>query len=247
MAKVIGIIMTYNCAPMVEKTYCRLQKDVFDQIILVDDGSTDDIKGVAERLGIPFFPHPHTGYGGNIKYGLRQALQLGADIMVEIHGDGQFDPTIAKVGVEKMKSGYDFVMGSRFTDLRQPLRDGMSKARYFANIGLSFFDRLVLRIPLTEYHGGFRVYSRHLLETVGFDHTSDDYLYSFEIIAQAAYHRLPVAEIPMRANYHQAHTSISLRKATIYSFQTFGVLFKFVIARLGLRTGLFSGSVARKV
>jgi glycosyltransferase involved in cell wall biosynthesis len=247
MQKVVGIIMTYNCASMVEGTYRRLDKTIFDEIILVDDGSSDDIQAVATRMGIPFFPHPHTGYGGNIKYGLQRALELGADIMVEIHGDGQFDPTIAKVGIDKMKEGYDFVMGSRFTNLRQPLQDGMSWARYLANIGLSFFDRLSLRIPLTEYHGGFRVYSRRLLETVGFAHTSNDYLYSFEIIAQAAYYRLPVSEIPMRANYHGEHTSISLRKAAVYSLQTFGVLFKFLLARLGLRTKLFSGSVAPKV
>jgi glycosyltransferase involved in cell wall biosynthesis len=239
MSKVVGIIMTHNCAPLVEETYRRLDKSVFDEIILVDDGSTDDIKSAAARMGIPFFPHPHTGYGGNIKFGLSRALELGGDIMVEIHGDGQFDPTIAKVGVEKMREGYDFVMGSRFTDLRQPLKDGMPWPRYLANIGLSFFDRLVLRIPLTEYHAGFRVYSRHLIETLGFNHTSDDYLYSFEIIAQAAYYRMRVGEIPMRANYHGAHTSISLSRAAVYSFQTFAVLAKFILAKLGFKTRLF--------
>lgn len=231
--------MTYNCASMVEETYRRLDKAIFDEIILVDDGSKDDIAGAAARMGIPFFPHPHTGYGGNIKHGLQKAMEMGGDIMVEIHGDGQFDPTIAPVGIAKMREGYDFVMGSRFTNLRQPLEDGMPWSRYLANIGLSFFDRLILRIPLTEYHGGFRVYSRRLIETVGFDHTSDDYLYSFEIIAQAAYHRLPVGEIAMRANYKGEHTSISIKKAAIYSFQTFGVLAKFILAKLGVKTQLF--------
>lgn len=239
MSKVVGIIMTYNCAPMVEDTYRRLDKAIFDEIILVDDGSKDDIVGAAARMGIAFFPHPHTGYGGNIKHGLQKALERGADIMVEIHGDGQFDPTIAKVGIDKMKEGYDFVMGSRFTSLLQPLKDGMSPARYLANLGLSFFDRLVLRIPLTEYHAGFRVYSRNLVETVGFENTSNDYLYSFEIIAQAAYYRMRVGEIPMRANYHGAHTSISLNRAAVYSFQTFAVLAKFILAKLGFKTRLF--------
>ena len=231
--------MTYNCAPLVEETYARLHKEDFDEIILVDDGSTDEIARAAGIIGIPFFPHPHTGYGGNIKYGLARALERGADIMVEIHGDGQFDPTIAKVGIDKMKEGNDFVMGSRFTNLLQPLKDRMPWSRYLANIGLSFFDRLILRIPLTEYHGGFRVYSRNLVETVGFLGTSDDYLYSFEVIAQAAYHKLPVAEIPVRADYGKVHTSISLKKAALYSFQTFGTLFSYLMAKAGRENALF--------
>jgi glycosyltransferase involved in cell wall biosynthesis len=239
MPKVIGILMTYNCASLVEGAYQRLPKEVFDEIILVDDGSMDDISQAAERIGIPFFSHPHLGYGGNIKYGLHVALERGADIMVEIHGDGQFDPTVAKPGIQKMKEGFDFVMGSRFTDVRQPLKDGMPLTRYLANIGLSFFDRLILRLPLTEYHGGFRVYSRHLLETVGFAHTSDDYLYSFEIIVQAAYHKLPVAEVPVRADYTRAHTSISLKKASVYSVQTFGILGAYLLAKLGIKTRFF--------
>jgi glycosyltransferase involved in cell wall biosynthesis len=239
MPKVIGILMTYNCASLVEDAYRRLPKELFDEVILVDDGSTDDITSAAERLGIPFFSHPHLGYGGNIKHGLMIALQRGADIMVELHGDGQFDPRGAGPGIEKMKEGFDFVMGSRFTDLRQPLRDGMPLMRYLANIGLSFFDRLVLRLPLTEYHGGFRAYSRHLLETVGFAYTSDGYLYSFEIIAQTAYHKLPVAEIPIRADYSREHTSISLKKASVYAVQTFGILGAYFLAKLGIKTRFF--------
>ena len=160
--------------------------------------------------------------------------------MVEIHGDGQFGTGAIIPGLEKMKQGYDFVLGSRFTDLKQPLKDGMSPARYLANIGLSFFDRLILQLPLTEFHNGFRIYSRRLITTANFANTSNDYLFSFEIFALAKYFNLRVGEVPLRADYKKSHTSISMGKATVYSFQTFWVLFKYILARLGVKIKLFS-------
>src|SRR5258708_2935916 len=104
--KTIGIIMTYNCAHLIEKSWDRIPKGVFDQIILVEDGSKDgeEARAVAERLGIPFYPHEHRGYGGNIKYGLQKAIELGGDYMIELHGDAQFDPAATVPALEKMRS-----------------------------------------------------------------------------------------------------------------------------------------------
>lgn len=237
--KVVGIIMTYECASLVEATFRRLPAGVFDKVIIVDDGSKDEIASVVARLGVPFFTHEHLGYGGNIKYGFVKALEIGADIMVEIHGDGQFGVEAIIPGIQKMQQGYDFIMGSRFTDWREPLRDKMSLARYLANIGLSFMDRLILRAPLTEYHGGLRFYSRRLVTTVNFLHTADDYLFSFEIIVQAVFWRLKIGEVPVRADYSRKHTSISIRKATVYAVQTFWILLLYVLARSGFKIGLF--------
>ncbi|MBX4197979.1 glycosyltransferase family 2 protein [Candidatus Parcubacteria bacterium] len=238
-SKVIGIIMTYNCAHLVEGIYNRLPKNVFDSIFITDDGSKDDIQKVAYTLGIECLKHEHTGYGGNIKLGLAKALEMGAEYMVEIHGDGQFSPEFIVPGLEKMKSGYDFILGSRFTDIRQPLRDKMPVPRYLANISLSFIDRLVLGLRLTEFHNGARIYSRRLIETIGFKNTSNDYLYSFEIIAQARYHNLKVGEVSERADYGKDHTSISMKKSIVYALKTFGVLGKYVLARIGFKTKLF--------
>lgn len=232
--------MTYNCAPMLEDLYARIPKNVLDDIILVDDGSTDNILEVAKRLGIPSFAHPHKGYGGNIKFGLQKALERGGDYMVEIHGDGQYDPTIIPQSIKKMReNGYDFILGSRFTDPKQPLRNGMSLARYLPNIILSFFDRLILRVKLSEFHSGFRLYSRRLLNAANFNRGSDDHLFSFEIIVMARYHNLKIGEVPIRCNYKKDHTSISLRKSALYSFQTFYTMLFYLLAKIGIKTKLF--------
>lgn len=232
--------MTYNCASMLPGLIPRIPKGALDEIIVVDDESRDDTVEVAKSLGLAVFPHKHLGYGGNLKYGFSKALERGANFIIEIHGDGQFDPSVIPQALEKMRQGCDFVVGSRFTDLRQPLRDGMSYARYFANIGLSFFDRLVLQLPLSEFHTGFRVYSRKLVETLGISKGADDTLYSFEVIVMAKYYGMEFCEIPVRADYKSEHTSVPLLKSAIYSFQTFWVLFLYILARLGFRTKLFS-------
>jgi len=236
----MGIILAYNCAGLLTGAHKKIPKELFDEVILVDDGSTDGTFAVAQKLGIRSFTHEHLGYGGNVKFGLRKALEAGADYMVEIHGDGQYDVTQAPPAVEKMRrEEIDFLLGSRFSSWGQARRDGMPLSRYLANLGLSFFDRLVLRLPLTEFHSGFRVYTRRLLETVGFTGTSNTHLYSFEIIAQACYHKLSVGEIPVRCDYKTQHTSISLSKSAIYAFQTFWILFLYLLARIGLKSRLF--------
>lgn len=238
--------MTYNCADGVADIYKRLPQELLSDIILVDDGSSDNVIKIANDLGIKAYTHEHLGYGGNIKFGLQKALELGADYMVEIHGDGQYDPSAIGPALEKMNNGCAFVLGSRFTTKSQALKDQMSLARYLANRGLSFFDRFVLQLPLTEFHTGFRVYSRKLLTTIPFPAGAQDYLYSFEIIAQAAFYNLRVEEVPVRCDYSGDHTSVSLKKAAIYSFQTFNVLFLYILARLGIRTRLFSPLVTEK-
>lgn len=223
-----------------EDLYHSLPEGVFDSIIISDDDSGDNIGAIAKRLGIPCYSHPRLGYGGNIKYGLQKAMGMGADYMVEIHGDGQYSIEASGPGVEKAKQGYSLVMGSRFMDWRQPLRDKMPLSRYFANIGLSFLARSILRIPLTEFHNGFRIYSRSLLSTVNLKNTSNDFLFGFEIIAQARSWDMSIGEIPNRCFYANKHTSISIPKSIEYSFQMLGVLFKYVVTRLGFETKLFS-------
>lgn len=237
--KVIGIILAYKHAQFLEKLYNSIPKNVFDEIIITNDESGDDIEVIANKLGIPCYSHERLGYGGNMKFGLKKALELGAEYMVEIHGDGQYGVASIVPGLQKIQSGYDFVLGSRFVDWQQPLRDNMPFIRFAANIGLSFFDRLVLRTPLSEFHSGFRIYSRQLLETVGLKNSSNDFLYSFEIIVQAVFWKMKIGEVPVRCLYEKKHTSIELWSSMKYAIQMFWVLFLYLLAKLGLSIKLF--------
>lgn len=242
LGKAVGIIMTYNSSAYLEDIINRIPP-VLDEIIVVDDASRDQdlSRSIAERHGIKFFPHEHLGYGGNMRFGFDRAMELGAEYMVEIHGDGQYDPSVIPSALAEIRKGYDLVLGSRFcVSILQPLRDGMSFARYFANLGLSWIERVVLWVPVSEFHTGFRIYSRNLVQTLPLDATSMDYLYGFQVIVQAIFFRLKISEVPVRADYRKDHTSISLRKATIYSFQTFYVLVQYILARMGFGIRLFA-------
>lgn len=234
--KIVAVIMTYNCAHLLPKAYDQIPKELVDEVIVVDDGSTDGSCDVAQQLGIMAYCHEHSGYGGNLKEGLRQALKRGADYIVEVHGDGQFDPSALKPALAFMQRGIQFILGSRFVIPGRARENGMPLIRYSANRFLSFFDRLVLGLPFTEFHTGFRIYSRTMLQRIPWQRNSDDYLFSFQIIAQAAYAKFSVAEVPVDANYREEHTSHSIAGASVYAVRTFSVLLKFLLAKWGIYT-----------
>jgi glycosyltransferase involved in cell wall biosynthesis len=237
----VCVILAYNCANVLENTYKRIPADSVDRIILVDDGSTDATLAEAKRLGIECYTHPNLGYGGNIKYSIRKAIELGAEYIVDLHGDGQYDPSAIPQALAKAREGYDLVLGTRFRpDARQPLRDGMSYARYFANIGLSAIERVVFNSPISEFHTGFRVYTKRLADSVALENTSDNFLFGFEIIAQAIFVKLRIGEVPVRCSYKEEHTSISIPRSILYSFLTFKTLALYLLAKAGFKIKLFS-------
>lgn len=238
--KVIGVILAYNVARMLPRAVERINaipKGLLDDIILMDDGSKDGTYEVAKKLGLKAFRHvPNRGYGGNLKSGIKKALEMGADYIVEIHGDGaQFNPISIKYAMPYMVEGKaQLILGSRFTVPGQALKNGMPLVRFLANRGLSFFDKIILGLKLTEFHTGFRIYGRKLLEKVPYDENTNDYLFSFQIIAQASYYKMPVKEVPVEADYHADHTSHSIKGASWYAIRSFGVLTQFVLAKAGL-------------
>lgn len=230
------MILAHNCARMLPRALKRIPSGVVDEIFVTDDGSSDGSFEVAKQLGLRAYRHsPNRGYGGNVKVGLKIGLDLGADYVVEVHGDGQFDPSAIITALPLMDANVDFVLGSRFQDPKRALADGMSLVRFLGNSALSFRDRLVLGLPLTEFHTGFRIYSRRMIETIPFEKNSDDYLFSYQIIAQAAHYGISVAEVPVRADYLSEHTSCKLSGAMLYAYQSFGVLGDYLLAQRGVR------------
>lgn len=233
--KIIAFILAYKCERLIARAYERIPRHLVDDIIVTDNDSPDKTVEVARALGLRVFTHaPGNGYGGNLKEGLRICFSEGADYAVEVHGDGaQFDPISIQYALPLMDQEYDLILGSRFRQPGKALANGMPLIRFLANRFLSFFDRLVLQLPLTEFHTGFRIYSRHFYETIPLEGCSDDYLLSFQVIAQSAYFNLKVGEVDVEADYKNDHTSQRLSGAFIYAFQTFGVLRQYLLARAG--------------
>ena len=239
--KVIGIILAYKSAGSLEELYKMLPMDMLDEVIISNDESGDNTEEVAQRLGVKCFSHPKLGYGGNMKCGMKKAIEMGADYIAEIHGDGQYDPSYIVPALTKIQEDdkYGLVIGSRFVDIRQPLRDGMPFLRYCANIFLTTFDRIILGVKASELHTGARVYSVEALKQIDPSSSSNDFLYSFEIIAQIIHKRFKIGEVPVRCYYTKEHTSISIKRSIIYAFETVGTLYYFVLAKLGVKSKLF--------
>ena len=238
--RAVGIIMTYNCSHMVEDVYRRLPKELFYKIICVDDDSKDNTVEVARKLGILTFTHAHAGYGGNLLFGLKKAVELGGTQMIEIHGDGQYDVVSGiPLALKKLNMGCDFLLGNRFYDIWQPFRDGMSLVQYAGNRFLSLLARVGTLIPLTDFFPGFRAYSKRFVETLDFSKTSKDYFFSFQIIIQARYHGLRLCHVPIRCDYKREHTSISLTKGIWAIFQTSHAIILYWLALCGIKRGIF--------
>jgi glycosyltransferase involved in cell wall biosynthesis len=235
--RVVALILAYNVERLLEKALRKIPPALVDDVFVMDDGSRDGTSDVARRLGLTVYRNERNlGYGGNLREGLRRAVQdHGADYVVEIHGDGaQFNPGAIAAAVPLMERGVPFILGSRFVEPGRARQNGMSLVRFVANKGLSGLARRVLRLPLSEFHSGFRIYSRALVETLPLHANASNHLFSFEILAQAAYHDVDVREVPVEADYLSEHTSISLREAVVYSFDNLFCLGKFLLAKTDL-------------
>jgi glycosyltransferase involved in cell wall biosynthesis len=235
--RVVALILAYNVERLLEKAHSKIPAGLVDDIFVMDDGSRDGTSEVARRLGLTVYRNERNlGYGGNLREGLRRAIRdHGADYVVEIHGDGaQFNPEAIAAAAPLMRQGVPFIMGSRFVEGGRARANGMSLARFLANKGLSALARSVLRLPLTEFHSGFRVYARALVEALPLEANASNHLFSFEILAQAAYHGVDVREVPVEADYLSEHTSISLRECVVYSFDNLVCLGKYLLAKAGL-------------
>lgn len=238
--KIITIFIAYNAAKTLENFYKNFPKHYSKEIILVDDCSKDETFKIARRLGIKTYRNPiNLGYGGNMKRALGLALERGADIIIDIHPDGEYKPSAIPDALEKIKLGAKFVLGNRFTNMTNPLRSGMYVWKFIPIMLLNWIDKAVLGLQVDDLHQGFRVYTRDLLEKVNFEVNSNNYLFSFELIAQSAYNNINIAQVPVETTYSGKKRGASLKNSIKYALGTFKILFLFILAKLGFKTKLF--------
>jgi len=225
----------YNAEKTLEKTVADIPREWVDEIILTDDASQDRTVEIARRLGLKVFVHEkNLGYGGNQKTCYREALKAGADIVVMVHPDHQYDPrVIPELITPLLHEECDAVFGSRMLG-GGALEGGMPKWKFLANLFLTALENAAFWIYLTEYHSGFRAYSRRYLEKVKFEKNSNDFVFDTEIIAQGVMHGLKIKEIPIRTRYFPEASQIGFWRSTLYGLAIIKTIIKFKLHVWGL-------------
>lgn len=240
--KVIAVMPAYNAALTLERTIADIPPGSVDQVIVVDDCSRDNTVEVAERLGLTVVRHEkNLGYGDNQKTCYRLALDAGADYVVMIHPDYQYDSRVIPVAIEIIRLGIcDFVMGSRIRTRREVLDGGMPLYKYLANRCLTFIENVALGQNLGDFHSGFRAYRREVLETIPYEQNSNDFVFDTQFLAQSVYFGFKLGDIPVPVRYFDEASSINFRRSVTYGLATLGVMALYGLKKLGLsRSPLF--------
>jgi 2-polyprenyl-3-methyl-5-hydroxy-6-metoxy-1,4-benzoquinol methylase len=228
--KVVVVLPAYNAAKTIKKTVDDIPKDSVNEIILVDDASSDNTVQLAKQLGLKVFTHKkNRGYGGNQKTCYTKALEDGADIVVMVHPDYQYDPVVIPKLIEPIREGKaDAVFGSRMMK-GGALVGGMPLWKHNANILLTAIENVVFGTFLTEYHSGFRAYSARLLRTVNFNQNSEGFIFDTEIIAQLLVQNYKIEEIPIKTRYFDEASSIKLWPSIVYGLGILKTICKYMI------------------
>jgi len=218
--KITAILPAYNAGKTLRQTVADIPRDLVSDIILVDDASSDDTVAIARELGLCVVVHEHNrGYGGNQKTCYQTAVQRGAEIVVMVHPDHQYDPKAIPALVQPIIDGRaDAVFGSRMMIPRNALAGGMPIWKFLSNIVLTKIANLRLGLRLTEYHSGFRAYSRKVLTTLPLEKNSDDFVFDTEIILQLLDHHFRIVEVPIATRYFKEASSVGLRASIRYGF-----------------------------
>jgi len=241
--KIVVVMPAYNAEKTLRMTWEELPHDLVDEVVLVDDASGDSTIKVARELGIQTLMHlENMGYGANQKTCYGEALRRGADVVVMIHPDYQYSPRLVTAMASMIVSGhFDVVLGSRILG-GNAIRGGMPKYKYVANRFLTFVENLALGVKLSEFHTGFRAYSRQVLETIPLHANSNDFVFDNEIIAQAVYFGFRIGEISCPTRYFDDASSINFARSVKYGFGVLSTSLKFLLRKAGIaRPAMFQG------
>jgi glycosyltransferase involved in cell wall biosynthesis len=233
--KVVVVMPAYNAGKTLRTTYDEVPKDIVDEVILVDDASRDETVAVAKELGIRTVVHPQNrGYGGNQKSCYRAALEAGADIVIMLHPDYQYTPKLVSAMAYILESGlYDVVLGSRILG-GQALKGGMPTYKYVSNRFLTMAQNILMGAKLSEYHTGYRAFTRKVLETVPIEKNSDDFVFDNQMLSQIHFLGFSIAEVTCPAKYFEEASSINFRRSLKYGFGCLWTAMQFRLAKMGL-------------
>jgi glycosyltransferase involved in cell wall biosynthesis len=238
--KVTAIFIAYNAARTLEEFYQSFPKDLVDDIILVDDASQDKTFELAKSLGIKSYKNPvNLGYGGNIKRALDLALEQGAEIIIDLHPDGEYESSVIPLALKQIQQGTHLVLGNRYAKGSNPHQKGMYIWKYIPLIILNAIPKMIIKSKIRDFHQGFRVYTRELLENINFRTNSNGFLFSFEVIAQADFHQLKIAEVPVETKYTGKKRGSTLKNSILYTLGVFKVIGIGLVAKAGIHTTLF--------
>jgi glycosyltransferase involved in cell wall biosynthesis len=234
--KVVCIMPAYNAESTLERTLTSIPLGSVDEYILTDDCSRDHTADIAERLGMTVLRHEvNRGYGANQKTCYDAALERGADVIIMIHPDYQYDGRITPAVVQLLATGTcDMILGSRIRTRRETLEGGMPVYKYLSNRLLTAFENVMLGQNLGDFHSGYRAYVREVLETINYHANSDDFVFDTEFLAQAVYQGFRIGDVPIPTRYFSEASSINFRRSSKYGLQTIGVMLKYHLQRLGL-------------
>ena len=246
--KTIAVMPAYNAARTLERTVKDIPAGSVDEVIIVDDCSRDNTVEIAEQLGLTVYRHEkNLGYGGNQKTCYKHALERGAEVVVMIHPDYQYDSRVIPAAVEIIRLGIcDFIMGSRIRTRREALEGGMPPWKYIANRCLTLVENIALGQNLGDFHSGFRAYRREVLETIPYNDNSNDFVFDSEFLAQAVHFGFKIGDIPVPVRYFDEASSINFRRSVTYGLATLGVLAKYWARQLRIYNSPLFVSAGRR-
>ncbi len=234
--KVVVVMPAYNAALTLEKTLAEVPMDLVDEVILCDDASKDDTVALAKKLGVNHIIVHETnkGYGGNQKSLYNKALEIGADIVIMLHPDYQYTPKLIPSMVNIIGDElYEVVLGSRILG-KGALKGGMPLYKYIANRFLTFTQNVLVSYKLSEYHTGYRSFSRNVLESINYNENSDDFVFDNQMLSQIIYNGFDIAEVTCPTKYFEEASSINFRRSAKYGLGVLGVSLIHRLNKIGI-------------